>query len=1638
MASPRLLARSLSRNLIVLNRILLVIALSILACHALAAGQYCGTRSSQQVPSNACFDTFEEAERFIREDTSPPRGRFLLEQELDGLVNAGTNGFSVGYRIPRTGGEFVRGEYEMWHVGLGGNGCPQPYSCASEAESAQRTLARFPHLHSGEYRNSYGNNPPFLWDTQIDSECIAPIERCYLRVPRNLGSTGGTRDFIAYSASGSVTFNCGRADFYKCPNYYHAAGADGTPGRLFSEACHSPERGSILFKPSQYLACDNVGNPCVPATGAKELAEHDFTWQHLTFSRHYTSLGELPLASGLGSHWSHLFAQQLIATTSATADVIWIDDKGNYERFKHVANGRFASSNQVGIVLQKQPVGAPDTWILKRPSDDELGFDATGRLRRIGQHASQISLDYCEVAEANAGLCPIPHVLSSATHANGRTLHFVHEQIEYSPPGTSHETARAIMLVAVRSDEDELVAYHYDDHARLGAAEYADSGASTLYLYAEPQHLCKAADGSAVAGCDATLYSDRLTGVIDESGQRLATYTYGTGGRVTRSEHARGAGRVTLDYLANGDVSVATPQGASTLYQFSTGAFRKPLAIVQQGTPAYTTQTSYLAGTFRPGHRINARGYRTGYGYGPYGETSRTEGLTSAGATTPQTRRIETDPHPTWSLPMERRTYNAGNTLVAKQTWTYTPRGQIQTASQIDPVTAATRTTATSYCEQADVDAPGSTCPILGLRKAIDGPRVDVNDIVSFQYYPNHDESGCEASGPCHRRGDLWRTVNASGQVTENVRYDRAGRLVRQRAADGTLTDFEYHPRGWLARRIVRARGDGVPDASDAVTRFDYAPTGLVERITQPDGDYLDYSYDEAHRLDGIFDALGNHIVYTLDAAGNRIREEISDSGNVLRRRLAREHDSLGRLFRERDAMIDAANPNGRLVAEHGYDGNANRTQTVDGLGQQTNHEYDPLDRLKRSLDALSPRGTTQFEYDARDNLIKVTDPKGLLTEYVYDGLGDLRELRSPDTGTAVHLYDDAGNRVEQTDARGVVTQYDYDALNRLTAIRYPSSPTYNVSFTYDQPFPECGLAAVHGTGRLTQTTDPSGTTLYCHDHRGNVTDRIWNDGIGDPLVTQYRYTRGDRLAAITYPSGREVEWVHDAAGRIGSVRSRSNSGAAWQNLVTTVTYYPFGPISGLSFGNGRSLAKTYDTNYAISSIASSHPDGLDLGFEVDVLGQIRVITPSPGGSGDDERHYSYDPVGRLTAVRDANQALIEGYGYDATGNRLQKQTATGTETYVYPPTSHRLSSAGLDTRLYDNSGNLSSLLLGTSSTTFGYGPNNRYDRLTLDQTLEAEYTHNSQGERACKWLSGEPTRFVYGPGGQLLGEYGANSKVIAEYVYLDSLPVAAVIGGRTVLVETDHLGTPRVVVDYSENEVLWRWTLTGSAFGEHPAEEDADGNGKPLAFPLRFPGQYLDAESGLHYNYFRDYDPVTARYVQSDPIGLGDGLSTYAYVAASPLSFVDLMGLARSDVQCCKDTPRSPNVSASGHGGFISCCEGRRVICVDLNPADGSEANAIFLTCNQQHEDEHNNDPIVMCPSCTDPPVAAGVPAMPDRSPGIENPLLMGTECLAYRRSLRCLQNSLNRCGRDQGCRNTVQGRIRQQINFLNTKGCA
>lgn len=147
---------------------------------------------------------------------------------------------------------------------------------------------------------------------------------------------------------------------------------------------------------------------------------------------------------------------------------------------------------------------------------------------------------------------------------------------------------------------------------------------------------------------------------------------------------------------------------------------------------------------------------------------------------------------------------------------------------------------------------------------------------------------------------------------------------------------------------------------------------------------------------------------------------------------------------------------------------------------------------------------------------------------------------------------------------------------------------------------------------------------------------------------------------------------------------------------------------------------------------------------------------------------------------------------------------------------------------------------------------------------------------------------FVYDEAGHLIGEYDGTGAVIQETVWLDDLPVGVLKPGAQYYVNPDHLGAPLTITD-AAGKIVWRW------------DRDPYGNGKPnenpsglgaFTYNLRFPGQYYDKETELHYNYFRDYNPKTGRYVQADPIGLAGGVNLYGYVGGNPIAFTDETGL--------------------------------------------------------------------------------------------------------------------------------------------------
>lgn len=824
-----------------------------------------------------------------------------------------------------------------------------------------------------------------------------------------------------------------------------------------------------------------VGDPINIATGNAFRQDTDFSGgKWLTFRRFYNGAPEM--TSGLiGVNWRHSFDRSLLLDNPLTNIKLLRPDGRIYNFIK--TGGVWSGDQDVPdtLVEQDDANGNVTGFIVWIGGEREIEtYSSDGKLLSISDSSGAgVSLTY-STADTPLAVAPYAGLLLTVTDKKGRGLGFSYNSYGY--------------VTRITLPDAQALNYGYDSNNNLSSVTYPDAAVRT-YVYNE----------SGLTG-GANL-AHALTGIVDESKTRFESTSYiGSGeylGYATASGLAGNVGATVVTYAGDQTSEIQYATGATNTITF--GAVQgvdKVTSTSQSCGPrcgqVYASRT-YDANGY-PATVTDWSGNVTSTSFDLDGLlTQRIEGVGTSGQRTTNT---------TWDSvlrePLLRSVYDAQGSIVSKTGWVYNSRGQDLARCEIDPAVAGdyvcsasgtpptgVRRWAYTYCDAVD----GAQCPLVGLLLSVDGPRTDVADSMTYRYYLSTDESGCGAlGGACHRAGDLYQVTNALGQSTAYVAYDKDGRVVRLKDANGVLTDFTYTPRGWLLTRTLRSSADGTPSAGDAVTTLGYKPYGAVSSVTDPDGVSTTYSYDDAHRLTDITDALGNHIHYTLDAAGNKTAEQVFDTSGKVTRSTSRGFNALGQLT----SVVDGLNHTVfQANLSDSYDGNGNLVHSIDGLGIERKQGYDALNRLVSTIDnyngtdAATHDTLTQVSYDALDRTTRVTDPDNLVTSYTYDGLGNLLQLHSPDTGvsggTGGDLHDAAGNLTQHTDARGVVTLYQYDALDRLTQVSYPAHPALNVTFHYDESSPISGCPANFNVGHLTSMTDASGSSAWCYTNQGDV-----------------------------------------------------------------------------------------------------------------------------------------------------------------------------------------------------------------------------------------------------------------------------------------------------------------------------------------------------------------------------------------------------------------------------------------------------------------------------------------------------------------------------------------------------------------------
>ena len=564
-------------------------------------------------------------------------------------------------------------------------------------------------------------------------------------------------------------------------------------------------------------------------------------------------------------------------------------------------------------------------------------------------------------------------------------------------------------------------------------------------------------------------------------------------------------------------------------------------------------------------------------------------------------------------------------------------------------------------------------------------------------------------------------------------------------------------------------------------------------------------------------------------------------------------------------------------LTRYEYDGNGNLTKLTDPRSAVTQTAFDALNRVKQVTDALN--GVTKTAYDLRDNPVSVTDPRLHATTYSVNGFGFVTSVVSPDSGTTSFTYDLAGNVKSRTDARKIVTNYTYDALDRPLTRTFPSATAENVTFVYDAT-----AGGNYGVGRMTSVTDAAGTASFVYDAYGNRFSEKRTIG-AIAYNTSYGYDLAGNVTRLTYPSGLIVNYQRDGRGQVSGVTIQANAAATPASLASNIAYMPFGGLQSATLGNGVQLTNGYDLDYRLSTIQAAGAttlQNLTLGYDP----ASNVSSIADGVSASLSQTFQYDLLGHVT--KGTGAFGTDNYTYDAMGNRLTRSLvngATSSTTYTYTTASTRLASAATGSSslsyTYDAMGSVTARKLGnTTQAAYTYNADAR-----LATAAGATLKYNAFGQRQVETVTGGGTHFLFGPDGALLAEHNVTGALVRNYIYLNGKPLAVVDASGTVsYILTDHLGQPQKMLNAS-GAVTWH--RVAGVYGDTVSQPV----GTTSANPQRFPGQQLDATTGLHYNYYRDYDPATGRYLETDPIGLGGGINVYGYVGGNPVNRVDRNG---------------------------------------------------------------------------------------------------------------------------------------------------
>jgi large repetitive protein len=786
---------------------------------------------------------------------------------------------------------------------------------------------------------------------------------------------------------------------------------------------------------------------------------------------------------------------------------------------------------------------------------------------------------------------------------------------------------------------------------------------------------------------------------------------------------------------------------------------------------------------------------------------------------------------------------------------------------------------------------------------------------------------------------------NTPNDNTDNpvvkMEYDTGGRKISETSATGLVTRYVYDDLGRLIDTIIP---DSTPDdlTDNPHLKTEYTLAGRIKAKTDIYGNREEYTYNNLGQEIQMKDVLGNITKYTYDQGG-----KLATVLDLKNRLTSYRYDNKGRLIET--TYFD--NSKSSLT----YD-ELNRVKTTTNeLGQTDTYEYDKFGQVTAVINALSEK--TSFEYDQRGNLIKITDANQHSTRheydqyarktatifadnsritFAYDKFDRVTTATDENTHRTEYFYDNLNQLIKVKQANGAETKYTYDNLGRLISTIDPNQNL--TAYTYDQfnrttavilPLGQRNKTVYDKYGQTTSTTDYNGDKInYSYDQYGRLSQKSFTnpnlstfnytyDAITSQLhtvidgrgTTTYTYDNKDRLASMTNPDGKAVNYGYDLLSNVTSLQTAASTTTYTYDKLNrldlvkegtrTLADYDYDAVGNLSqtkLADGSTEVRNYDVRNRLTQITTKNSVGYTFSgftYTLDAVGNRMKVVENNGRTVD----YQYDILNRLTneQITDStNGNRLFNYTYDLAGNRLTKgDSLLGVTNYSYD-TNNRLTQTGLGTTItqftYDNNGSMINRTDGTNTVTYNWANDGENRLLSLTatnptSTTSSQYVYDAMGSRVASTTDGIRTNYlVAGNLPQVLLEYDANGVITADYTQGLGL-IRKQSANREGFYHTDALGSTRLITD-NVGLVLDRYNY--DAFGANLNQTNTFANS------FQFAGEQRDG-TGLDYLRARYYDPSLGRFISKDPYAgsITDPYSqhSYQYAHANPVRYTDPTG---------------------------------------------------------------------------------------------------------------------------------------------------